>query len=191
MNKISVDGTDIYRKDTHTGQYTHFSSFEPFQRKTAWIKSLFDRASKICSTRKFFDNQIRIIISYMSWNGYPHSIRNSIINKLKRKYSATKLTISRQTHPADQNPPKIWTRLPYLGTQGTNVNKNRLLLMEHISLNLLNQNLTIASNPAKNYHFSNSLLLLKPLILLSSLTLPHNRLPVDDVTACLYIKRCD
>ena len=25
--KISVDGTDIYRKDTHTGQHTHFSRF--------------------------------------------------------------------------------------------------------------------------------------------------------------------
>ena len=28
--EISVDGTDLYLKDTHTGQYTHFSSFEPF-----------------------------------------------------------------------------------------------------------------------------------------------------------------
>ena len=35
--KVSVDGTDIYRKDTHTGQYSHFSSFEPSYRKTAWV----------------------------------------------------------------------------------------------------------------------------------------------------------
>ena len=28
--KISVDDIDIYRKVTHTGQYTHFSSFESF-----------------------------------------------------------------------------------------------------------------------------------------------------------------
>ena len=40
--KVSVDDTDIYRKDTHTGQYSHFSSFEPnFYRKTAWVKSLY------------------------------------------------------------------------------------------------------------------------------------------------------
>ena len=38
-----------------------------------------------------------------------------------KKYSATKLTISRQTQPADQNLQKIWVRLPYLGTQGTNM----------------------------------------------------------------------
>ena len=32
---VSVDATDIYRKETHSGWYTHFSSFEPFSRKTA------------------------------------------------------------------------------------------------------------------------------------------------------------
>ena len=36
--KTSVNGTDVYCKDTHTGQYTHFSSLEPFLFKTAWIK---------------------------------------------------------------------------------------------------------------------------------------------------------
>ena len=50
--KVSVDGTDIYRKETHTGQCTHFSSFEPFSRKTAWVKSLFHRAFMICSTKE-------------------------------------------------------------------------------------------------------------------------------------------
>ena len=29
---ISSDNTDVYYKTTHTGQYTHFSSFEPFSR---------------------------------------------------------------------------------------------------------------------------------------------------------------
>ena len=115
--KISVDGTDIYRKDTHTGQYTHFSSFEPFQRKTAWIRSLFDRTSKICSSTKLFENQIKIIKSFMSWNGYPKSIRNSLINKLKRKHNCA----TAPTRPSDENLPKIWIRLPYQGTQGTNL----------------------------------------------------------------------
>ena len=52
--KVSVDGTDTYRKETHTGQYTHFSSFEPFSRKTAWVKSLFHRAFMICTQHQNF-----------------------------------------------------------------------------------------------------------------------------------------
>ena len=89
--KISVGGTNVYRKDTHTGQYPHFSSFEPFSRQTGWIKSLLYRAFKICSTKKL-ENQISILKSSMSWNGYPNSIKNYLINKLKRKYNGKSLS---------------------------------------------------------------------------------------------------
>ena len=64
--KISVDGIDIYCKDTHTGQYTHFSSFEPFLHKIAWVKSLFHRAYMICSTKELFDKHVKMIKSFMS-----------------------------------------------------------------------------------------------------------------------------
>ena len=49
--KASVGGTDIYREKTHTGQYTLFSSFEPFPRKAAWVKSYFHCAFMICSNK--------------------------------------------------------------------------------------------------------------------------------------------
>ena len=59
---ISNDNTDVYQKSTlHTGQYTNFSSFEPFSRKTAWVKSLFYRAFKICSNKELFEKQIKKI----------------------------------------------------------------------------------------------------------------------------------
>ena len=64
--KIENNTTDVYYKDTHTGQYTHFSSFEPFSRKTTWIKSLFHHASKLCSTKELFDKQIGKIKQFMS-----------------------------------------------------------------------------------------------------------------------------
>ena len=32
--KVSFDDTNIYRKKTHTRQYSHFLSFEPFYLKT-------------------------------------------------------------------------------------------------------------------------------------------------------------
>ena len=84
---ISSDNNDVYYKSLHTSQYTHFSGFETFFRKTAWVKSLFHRASKICSTSQLFENQIRKLKMFMSWNGFPCMVRNFVISKLKNKFS--------------------------------------------------------------------------------------------------------
>ena len=61
---------DIYRKETHTGQYSHFSSFESFYRKTAWVKSLLPpRFLKFAvQIKSILNNQIEIIKSFMPWN---------------------------------------------------------------------------------------------------------------------------
>ena len=49
--ELSSDGISIFRKRTNTGLYTHFSSNVPWTRRTAWIKSLTLRASRICSPK--------------------------------------------------------------------------------------------------------------------------------------------
>ena len=41
---------DVYWKDAHAGQYTHYSSFEPFSHKVTLINSLFYHPFKICSS---------------------------------------------------------------------------------------------------------------------------------------------
>ena len=56
--EITDSGIDVFRKQTHTGQYTHFKSFEPWARKTTWIKSLFHRAVQICSNSTLLSKQI-------------------------------------------------------------------------------------------------------------------------------------
>ena len=35
---INYNITDLYYKETHTGQYTSFSSFTPWRLRTAWIR---------------------------------------------------------------------------------------------------------------------------------------------------------
>jgi len=42
--------TDLFYKTTHTAQYCHFSSQTPWRLRTAWVKALYHRAVKICST---------------------------------------------------------------------------------------------------------------------------------------------
>ena len=63
--KIDKNHTDIYYKETHTGQYTSFHSQTPWHLKTAWIKALFHRANKICNSKQAFQQQINHIKTLM------------------------------------------------------------------------------------------------------------------------------
>ena len=45
---------NIYAKDTNSGLYINYNSYEPWQTKTAWIRALFDRAPKICNNNNQF-----------------------------------------------------------------------------------------------------------------------------------------
>ena len=108
---IDLNVTDIFCKDTHTGQYTHFSTFEPLGHKTAWIKSLFCWAVMICGEPFLLNNQITNITKFMSWNSFPANIRKSIISKLKNKRLSG---ISKPVTEPDDTLPKIWFHVPYL-----------------------------------------------------------------------------
>ena len=53
----------------------------------------------------------------MSWNGYPKSIQNFLMQKLKTKYSDSSASVTVNEDTVD-NLPKIWIRIPYLGSRG-------------------------------------------------------------------------
>ena len=68
--KIFNNGeTDIYIKDTNTGLYVQYHSYEHWNTKTAWICSLYHRAEKICSNQHLFMTQVNYLEIVMSWNG--------------------------------------------------------------------------------------------------------------------------
>ena len=45
-------GIRIYRNNTHTAQFTHFSSFTKWGHKIAWSRFLVDRAKRLCEPSK-------------------------------------------------------------------------------------------------------------------------------------------
>ena len=102
--------TDLYCKTTYTGQYCDFSSQTPWKLKISRIKTLHDRATKICSSNKLLNDQINRIRTFMSWNSYPKYVRNSIIKHFQQKKTAVQKD--------DEIAIKIWIRLPYLGNKG-------------------------------------------------------------------------
>ena len=110
--EISPDGLSIFRKDTNTGQYTNFNSYEAWKFKTAWIRSLVNRAKRICSDGKL-KQELSKIRKFASWNSFPCKISNTII----------KSTLERVDRPHEnnqepnENETVIWFKLPYFGDQ--------------------------------------------------------------------------
>ena len=47
---IDKNKTDVYYKPTYTGQYSDINSNVPWNYKDSWIKSLYQRADRICSS---------------------------------------------------------------------------------------------------------------------------------------------
>ena len=111
--------TQIYYKDTHTGAYTSFHSQTPWRLKTAWIKALFRRANKICSSKQAFRRQIDHIKILMSWNLYPKYVRNSVISRLKSNLNRNDNINNNKDHRK-----VIWINVPYLGKKGEQLTKS-------------------------------------------------------------------
>ena len=67
--KILNNGeTDIYIKDTNTGLYVQYHSYEHWNTKTAWVCSLYHRTQKICSNQHLLMTQVNYLKTVvMEW----------------------------------------------------------------------------------------------------------------------------
>ena len=108
----------MYRKSTHTGQCSHYSSFTPWSRKIAWLRSLVQCAQKICSIHDLLNSEILKIKRFASWNGFPRWSVNKLI-----KTFTTNPSESRRTNEAE-NIPAIWIKLPFIGKKGCSLVRN-------------------------------------------------------------------
>ena len=116
--EIHPDGITIYRKNTHTAQFTHFCSFTKWNHKVAWIRSLVYRALKICSPDKVTD-EIFNIKKFASYNGFPKKVVQGIIDK-------TTSNENRDNHQEllDDDHIPLYINLPYLGLKSEHIAKN-------------------------------------------------------------------
>lgn len=96
---------------------------------------------QICSNMFLFKKQISCISKFMAWNGFPANIRSATLRKLKSKYKITRpatdsieyseiLSNNQTDHISDENIPKIWVRIPFLGKQGEYLVKKLIRKMQ-------------------------------------------------------------
>ncbi len=88
-NKLNIT---VYRKPTHSGVFTHFTSFVPYPFKVGLINTLLSRAYRICSNWSVFHLEAERLMSMLMMNGYSSQLFDSKLgiflkNKLEEKSS--------------------------------------------------------------------------------------------------------
>ena len=108
--EIHRTGISIYRKGTHTAQFTHFNSFTKWGHKIAWIRSLVNRAAKLCHPSKL-KQEIGNIKRFASYNGFPKWVVRSVVRRALQPIRRTQ-----EEEPEQEN--VIFFSFPYIGDQG-------------------------------------------------------------------------
>ena len=84
----------VYRKPTHSGVFTHFTSFVPYPFKVGLIYTLLTRAYCICSNWTLFHHQIERPKNMLMMNGNTSQLFESKLNVfLNNKFKLTAATI--------------------------------------------------------------------------------------------------
>jgi len=112
--------TSTYRKPTHTGLYSKWSSFVPLHRIRNLVNSLLCRAYDIASSCELVHTEFINIKRMLSRNGYLNNFLDRCIQQfLNRTYGAS----LQHDAPAEPSPsPKyISLQLPYLGSVSNNI----------------------------------------------------------------------
>ena len=90
----------------------------PWSHKTAWIRALTNRAYKICSDAQLLSQEIYNIRKFMSWNGFSEKLSLQLIkNFAPKRHTQNNVSFEEQ----NDNLPKIWISLPFIGKHGTNL----------------------------------------------------------------------
>ena len=108
---------------TNAGVYVNFTSFVPWTYCTSCIKTLVTRASRICVTNKL-SSEINIIKRFASWNEFPKSVVNSIINKTLNTPSNNEGPNINNTEKSNET--TIYFRFRYYGDKGFSLFKSSI-----------------------------------------------------------------
>ena len=117
--------TTVYRKPTYTGVGLHYFSFTDKLFKINVIKTLLERAFKICSGYNDLHEELMKLKDYFKRNGYPIGLIENMIKKfMDRSYE-------RNTTVATVNKMVKYIKLPYYGTSSFKIRKELKSLLEN------------------------------------------------------------
>ena len=117
LNENGKFSTSVYRKPTFSGLGLNFLSFCPKIFKINSIKTLINRAYRICSNYKLFDVEMNYLLNYFQQNSYMSSTFYKILNAFLEYKFSPKVQIA--TVPRDIK----YVKLPFYGNESFAVRK--------------------------------------------------------------------
>ena len=114
--EIHNDGLSIFRKETHTAQFTNFDSYTKWNHKIAWIRALVTRAQKICSKSRLA-NEISKIKTFCAYNNFPKWTVKRLIKNFASSRNNCITTVSNDEHQYSH----LYLSLPYLGEESEQI----------------------------------------------------------------------
>lgn len=142
----------VYRKPTHSGVFTHFTSFVPYPFKVGLINTLLSRAYRICSNWNLFHLEVEKIKSMLMMNGYTSQLIESKVGLfLNEKFQTTNSSNEEGESSVMYGPDqfKVYIELPYIGDTSKKIR------------NCLNSCLSKIKCGSVNLRFTNSFTRLK------------------------------
>ena len=117
--------TTVFRKDTHNDLYLHWESFSPISWKRGSLKSLINRAYKICSNQSLLEKELKHLKNaFHETNGYPLWIINQVMETVKETTNTENISTN-QLDILEANNDKLHPLiLPYTGSKGNNIVKS-------------------------------------------------------------------
>ena len=82
--------TKVYKKPTHTWQYTNFYSNQPLHEKLSTVKTLARRAKLVCTESTDLKEELEYIEKTMQLNEFPKVIVKKVIHETLSKSKASK-----------------------------------------------------------------------------------------------------
>jgi hypothetical protein len=94
--------TTVYRKPTHTNQYLHATSCHHPQQKLNVLKTLYNRATSVCSSESTLKSEMNTLKSIAHSNGFTHQQHINSITKQPKisKYGPKRKKAFIPFHPA-------------------------------------------------------------------------------------------
>ena len=112
----------IYRKPTHSGVFTHFTSFIPHHYKVALVRTLICRAYRHCSSSLLFHEGIENITDMLMNNGYNLSLIENTVKLFPGKCFNDNNNADNTKYSPDRF--KVFIKLPFIGDMSHKVSSS-------------------------------------------------------------------